>query len=72
MTDIKQYDVELSDLGSIILLCPLTAKGREWIDSNLQAEAWQWHSGALAIDPRMIPAIVDGMIDDDLDVSAPK
>ncbi len=60
-------DVELSLHGSIDLLTPLTPEAQAWMKDNIPDDA-QWFGGALAVEPRFAPDIVQGMIDDGLTV----
>lgn len=61
-------DLEVTNHGSIVTLRPLTEAGTAWMDQNLAPEPWQWLGGALAIETRYAPDIVDGAIADGLRV----
>ncbi len=61
-------DVCVDNQGSVMLLCPLTDAGRDWITENIAPEPWQWLGPNLAIEPRCAPAIVEGMQADGLEV----
>jgi len=63
-----EADVEVEDLGSIVLLRPKSDAAREWIDENLQLEDWQWYEGGAAIEHGYADAIIEGMKDDGLNV----
>lgn len=63
----ERPDVDLSLHGSIDLLTPLTAAAQAWMKENIPDDA-QWFGGALAVEPRYAPDIVQGMIDDGLTV----
>ena len=69
-TQTVTHDIEISHGGSIALVTPLTDAGREWINDNLQVEAWQWMGcgSSLAVEPRCAQAIRDGAIDAGLEV----
>jgi hypothetical protein len=54
-------DVRLEPLGNMVMVQPLTARAREWMDENADAPAWAWQGGALAVEPRMVGALVEGM-----------
>lgn len=54
--------------GSISFLTPMTPVGREWVSDNLNIESWQMWGGSVAIEPRMLEAIIDGAINDGLEV----
>jgi hypothetical protein len=63
----KRRDVDLALHGSIDLLTPLTPEAQAWVKENIPDDA-QWFGGALAVEPRYAPDIVQGMIDDGLAV----
>lgn len=65
---IHNPDVTIMDCGSICLVSPHTAAASEWIDENVD-EAATWHGKALAVEPRYLDALVEGMRDDDLVVA---
>jgi hypothetical protein len=54
-------DVRLEPLGNMVIVQPLTARAKEWIDENADAPAWAWQGGGLAVEPRMVDALVEGM-----------
>lgn len=60
-------DISFENHGSIWLARPLTAAGQEWIDESVDPEA-QWFGGALVVEPRDVADIVNGMIDNGLEV----
>ena len=43
-----------------------TERAKEWLEEHLVFEDWQWLGNILAIEPRMIPAIVEAMLEDGL------
>jgi len=45
-------DFSISDHGSIFLIRPLNAAGRQWLDENVVSEPWQWVQGALCVETR--------------------
>jgi hypothetical protein len=61
-------DIRVDRHGSITLLTPLTPNGRRWLSRNVEAEAWQWIGGGLAVEPRYADALVDGAVVDGLEV----
>lgn len=63
-------DIEVINHGSVIALRPLTPSGDDWISANLALEPWQWFGGCAVIDPRYAEAILDGMSNDGLQISA--
>jgi hypothetical protein len=62
-------DFQFSNHGSIWLARPMTDAGREWIDENFDSEAQWFFGGSLAVEPRYIGDIVEGMQADGLEVS---
>jgi hypothetical protein len=60
-------DIQFENHGSVWLVRPLTVVGREWIDENVSDDA-QWFGGALAVEPRYVGDIVEGMQIDGLEV----
>lgn len=62
-------DVTVVDHGSIIIFLPTSDAGREWIAENIGSDAMRW-AGGVVVDPRYIGAIVDGAVNDGLDVRA--
>lgn len=62
----KKTDIFIRDEGTIIVLSPATKRGEAWVDSNIQAEPWQWLGGGLCVDHRMAQDIIDGMTTDGL------
>ena len=57
-------------IRSIFLLRPASHAGKQWITENLAptAESWQWLNEALSVEPRYVADIVQGAIDDGLEV----
>ena len=62
-------DFTVENQGSIILVRPQTDAAKEWLDFNCVPEPWQWFGGALAVEPRCAPDIVDGLIDEGFSVA---
>ena len=66
----ERIDIEVTNHGSVVMLRPLTPAAEAWVSDNLELESWQWFGGAAAIEPRYADAILEGMADDGLEVSA--
>jgi len=66
MTIVAERDVFVEDCGSIAMLTPMTPAAREWIAENVATEPWQWMGCSLACEPRMLAAMVEGMVEDGL------
>lgn len=62
------FDIEVNDQGSIVLLTPTSDAGREWIEENLPDDA-QWFGMAVVVEHRYADDIIDGMVNDGLDVT---
>lgn len=62
----KQTDVRVEDRGADVLVRPLTRTGREWIDANVVAEAWQWVDGALGFQRRSAEWLVESLTESGL------
>jgi hypothetical protein len=63
------YDVEVTYHGSVTLVRPLTPAAFSWLWSHVADDA-MWFAGALAVEPRYLAALLDGMAGDGLHVSA--
>lgn len=55
------FNVE--DHGSIVLVQPLTADIREWLQEHTDEEA-QWFGGALVVEPRYVSSLVSALINE--------
>lgn len=58
-------DAAVENHGSIFLLRPLTSSAKDWISENLPNDV-MWFDGAVAIEPRYVCDIIDGMLADGL------
>jgi hypothetical protein len=47
--------------GSIALLRPNTPEATKWLDFNCVPEPWQWFMGAMAVEPRALDDVIDGL-----------
>ena len=59
---IDTTDVEIRREGSLFLVFPITADGRDWIIDNVDEDA-QWFGGALVVEHSYISDLFDGMVD---------
>jgi hypothetical protein len=55
-------DVLVHNEGTLFLFCPLTSRGREWIDEHVQPDA-QWFGSALVVEHRFAWGLAQGMKD---------
>lgn len=58
-------DVSLENHGSIVLLRPLTDAAKLWISEKVSGDAL-WFGGAVAVEPRFVGPIVEGLENDGL------
>jgi hypothetical protein len=65
-------DVRVERQVSVALLVPLTERGRTWVEENADAPSWAWIGGALAVEPRMVGDLVEGMTAAGLEVEGPR
>jgi hypothetical protein len=66
---VRITDILVENHGSVVLLNPVSDEGRTWLDNNVAAEGWQWIGDALACEPRMVGAVVEGARNDGLEVA---
>jgi len=59
--DAREIDFRFIDQGSIILVIPLEDAARLWLEEHTDGI---WWCGGLAVEPRYLEALVDGMIED--------
>lgn len=69
MSQQVEVDLTITNHGSIFLLCPISAWGKEWVRVHIPEDA-QWFGGAVAVEHRFIEAIWRGAERDGLNVSA--
>lgn len=69
MSTKQSTDIEVARNGGIVMLIPATARGAAWLRDNVAAEAWQYTSGALAVEHRYAQDIIDGAAGAGLEVA---
>lgn len=52
--------MKVQEFGSVTLLVPGTEQELAWLLDNCNVEPWQMLGGALAVEPRMAEAIMEG------------
>lgn len=62
-------DITVVDHGSIVIFLPTSDAGREWVAENIASDAMRW-AGGVVVEHRYIADIVDGAINDGLEVRA--
>lgn len=69
MAKAQQPDVVVDGIGeSVLSFYPKTDAAREWFESHVEAESWQWFGGALCVDHRLAGQIIEGIAGDGLRV----
>jgi hypothetical protein len=63
-----QPDVVVTNHGSIATLALKTQAARDWVSENIPDDA-PWFGGQLAVEPRFVDNVVDGMMGDGLVVA---
>jgi len=58
-------DITVDDHGSLVLLKPEPPEAFEWIAENIGAPI-PWFAGGIALEPRIMPSLLSGILDDDL------
>jgi len=59
-------DVLVENHGSVMLVLPVSETAKEWIHENVAADSWQWSGSALAVEPRYLGNLLEGMDADGL------
>jgi hypothetical protein len=62
-------DVSVSDQGSIVTFRPETSAAKDWIADNVQDGA-QWFGGALVVEHRYAPYLIEGMVAEGLSMAS--
>jgi hypothetical protein len=55
-------DVLVRNEGTVFLFCPLTSRGKDWIDEHVQPDAL-WLGNALVVEHRFAWGLAQGMKD---------
>lgn len=61
-------DIRIENHGSLFLLRPLRDVARAWLEEHTDRDA-QWWADALVVEPRYVPAIVEGAREAGLEVN---
>lgn len=62
-------DLIVENHGSVALILPASPAGREWFDSHVEYESWAVLGSRIAVDHRYVAPIVDGAVNDGLEVA---
>ena len=57
----NQPDFGIQDLGTIVLLFPLSDQAREWVGENIADEGITYFGKGIVIDHRMAQDIINGI-----------
>lgn len=61
-------DFEITDHGSIVLVCPVSQAAKAWVAFNLPDDA-QWWGRSVAVEARYALDVVGAIIDDGFSVN---
>jgi hypothetical protein len=61
-------DISFENHGSIVLVRGLTDEGQDWLDEHIDEDAPRW-SGGIAVEPRFVSALVDGILESGLEIT---
>jgi hypothetical protein len=59
----ETIDVFVRNEGTVFLFCPLTDRGKNWLEQNVETEPWQWFGNALLVEHRFACGLGQGMRD---------
>jgi hypothetical protein len=48
----KQVNFMVSDEGTVVFITPVSEEAMQWVDENLNLEAWQWLGSGFGIEHR--------------------
>lgn len=65
-------DVKVECHGSVSQIIAQNEQAEEWIEDNCATEGWQWMGSRLCVESRYVMPIVEGMIEDGLEVDLPQ
>jgi hypothetical protein len=61
---VREPDFWATDHGSVVMVAPLSAGCKEWVEQNVATQAWQWAGPFFACEPRMAGEVIRGMQND--------
>lgn len=56
-------DVLVRNEGTVFVFCPLTSAAKDWVDDNVESEAYQWFGNALVVGHGFAWGLAQGMKD---------
>lgn len=60
-------DIQVVNDGSVVSFIPQTEEGQSWLDA-LEVDGWQKLGKAVVVETRLAGPIIEGMLNDGLDV----
>ena len=60
LKDLAEADIVVENHGSVVMLRAMTRTAALWLQDNVVSEPWQWMGNAVAAEPRMVQAVIDG------------
>jgi hypothetical protein len=64
----RKHDIWILPQGTLTLVRPLTQKASEWINQHAQGDS-QWFGPALVIERDYVANLLDGMVQDGLQIT---
>jgi len=61
-------DFQVVNSGSVVVFTPQTPQAKQWVADHLPLESWQWLGQSFVIDQRYAFDILDGIVNDGLEV----
>lgn len=61
-------DFLFANHGSVCILTPVSEQAKEWADEHIDPDAQRW-CGGVVIEPRYVQPILDGIMEEGMDVS---
>jgi len=61
-------DFVVNNQGSVVQFTPQTEAAQAWVSAHLPLEPWQWMGRSFVIDQRYAFDILDGIVNDGLEV----
>jgi hypothetical protein len=61
-------DFTIQNHGSVVILTPTSAAGRDWVAQHLPPDHMTWGRVGVVVEPRFVSDIVDGIEGDGLEV----
>jgi hypothetical protein len=62
----QRADFRITYRGTVTTITPLTDRCREWVEANVEIEAWQRFGNAIVVEPRYIEQLAEAMIEEGL------